>query len=232
MSNYATPTKYASPPPPLQQAIDQASSQYGVPPDLEVGIWHVESASTFPNPFVNKEGYGGLFGTSNWDASTQAQANESAQILANTLRASGGNIASALSAYSGGGYTSVPGETTFGNITVPANPGPIGTGGTVNPNSTLPGGTATTLFSSPVSAIFGGIESDISGSIEEAFLRFGELLLALILGYIALKSLNRYFGAARGAAGPAVSLVAAPAKAGYSTGQAAYGVATTGVMTA
>ena len=50
-------------PQPLEQAIQNASNQFGVPQDLLEGIWRVESASSFPNPYANGLGYGGEFGT-------------------------------------------------------------------------------------------------------------------------------------------------------------------------
>ena len=35
----------------------------GVPADVLTGIWRIESGSSYPNPYVNSIGYGGLFGT-------------------------------------------------------------------------------------------------------------------------------------------------------------------------
>lgn len=118
----------AVPPPQLATAIQNASTQYGIPPDLLIGIWHVESGSTYPNPYVNSSGYGGLFGIPNTTAqgapyngfaisgSPQEQANLAASILSKNLQSANGNVATALGSYSGGGYNSVPGETTFGTI--------------------------------------------------------------------------------------------------------------------
>lgn len=97
-------------PPDLAAAIQNAAKQYGVSPSVLAGIWRIESGSTYPNPAVNSSGYGGLFGTRNWNASTQAQANTAAQILAKLLREKNGNQAAALLAYSGNGYSSVPGS--------------------------------------------------------------------------------------------------------------------------
>lgn len=96
-------------PQPLWQAIQKAASKYGVDPTILVGIWRIESASTFPNPAVNGKGYGGLFGTTLWNGSTQAQANLSASILANLIHTRG-SLSAALLAYSGGGYSSVSAE--------------------------------------------------------------------------------------------------------------------------
>ena len=106
--------RYSSPPAPLSSAINSASKQYDVPPDILTGIWRVESNSTYPNPYRNSLGYGGLFGTKDWSGSTISQADLSASILQTQLIDKNGNISSALMAYSGGGYSQVPGETTFG----------------------------------------------------------------------------------------------------------------------
>lgn len=94
-------------PTPLATAISTASARYGVDPNLMVAIWRRESGSHFPNPYVNDQGYGGLFGTTNWNASTQAQANMSAKILADNIKSHGGDVSKALSAYSGGGYNTL-----------------------------------------------------------------------------------------------------------------------------
>lgn len=108
-----------SPPPALRSAIASASATYGVPADVLTGIWRVESASTYPNPAVNSSGYGGLFGTSFSSAaaagaaSAQEQANTAASILASLLVRNKGDLGRSLSSYSGGGYTTVPGQTSF-----------------------------------------------------------------------------------------------------------------------
>lgn len=163
-------TQYAVPPPALLSAIDQAAREFSVPVDLLVGIWRTESGSTYPNPAVNSSGYGGLFGTRDPFGTTQAQANLAASILANGLRQSGGNVAGALSYYNSGktsgGYTSVPGETTFGTIPVPPQP----PGGALS----FPGG-STTSASNPgtggvgqPSGSSGGIFSTITHALEQA----------------------------------------------------------------
>jgi hypothetical protein len=127
------------PPPALAQAIMHASATYGVPPDLLAGIWREESGGTYPNPAVNSSGYGGLFGTRDWNSPTQTQADTAASVLASGLRTSNGDIAGALSYYNSGktsgGYTSVPGETSFGRVTVP----PSTSGQTVGRGVPLPG---------------------------------------------------------------------------------------------
>jgi hypothetical protein len=141
---------YAQPPAPLAAAIQKASQAEGVPADVLTGIWRIESGSTYPNPFVNSSGYGGLFGTSNWNASTQDQANTAAKILADNIRSHGGSISDALYAYSGHGYTSVPGQTTAGTI----NPGSLGSTPSYSRGS-RPGGGGS-----------GGFLSDVEGAAE------------------------------------------------------------------
>jgi cell wall-associated NlpC family hydrolase len=96
-------------PPELGSAIQQAAAKYGVPAETLAGIWRIESGSTYPNPAVNSSGYGGLFGTTKWNASTQEQTDYAASTLRHLLNTHGGNMAAALHAYSGGGYSSVSG---------------------------------------------------------------------------------------------------------------------------
>lgn len=108
----------SQPPPDLEAAISNASQAENVPSDLLTGIWRVESGSTYPNPYRNSLGYGGDFGTQDWNGPVQEQANLAGQILHNQLVVHHGNVAQALESYSGGGYSSVPGETTFGVIDV------------------------------------------------------------------------------------------------------------------
>lgn len=103
-------TAYSSPPPELAQAIAAAERKYpNIPAGTLTGIWRIESGSSFPNPYVNSEGYGGLFGTTDWNGSTQSQADLAASILSRLIQQNGGNLSAALSEYSGGGYTSVAG---------------------------------------------------------------------------------------------------------------------------
>ena len=115
-------------PPSLQSAIQQAAQEFGVPADVLYGQWQIESGASFPNPAVNSAGFGGLFGISQAQAlangfslrdpnTTLQQARVAASDLANNIAANGGSIAQGLYHYSGGGYTSVPGQTTFGIIT-------------------------------------------------------------------------------------------------------------------
>lgn len=95
--------------------IVKAATKHGVTPQVLAGIWRVESGSTYPNAAVNSSGYGGLFGTTKWNASTAEQADYAASILRNLI-AQKGNLHDALLAYSGNGYSSVPG------VTVPRTP--------------------------------------------------------------------------------------------------------------
>jgi hypothetical protein len=102
-------------PAPLASAITSAATQYDVPAGLLVGIWGDESGSTYPNPAVNSEGYGGLFGLSSADlggvspttASTQQQADTAARILASGLQQSDGNVPEALTFYTTGRTTPI-----------------------------------------------------------------------------------------------------------------------------
>jgi hypothetical protein len=115
-------TKYtpSNAPAPLKQAIAESSKDYGIPADLLFGIWLREAGGEYPNPYVNSSGYGGLFGTEDWQGSTLSQALLAGGILEKGFEESGGNVAEALSYYNSGqltgGYTSVPDETTFGTI--------------------------------------------------------------------------------------------------------------------
>ena len=96
----------------LEAAIQSASLTFGVPQDTLRGVWVKESGATFPNPAVNSLGYGGLFGTKLWNASTVDQANYAASILAH-LHSVYGDWRTALYHYSGGGYTTLPGGYDF-----------------------------------------------------------------------------------------------------------------------
>lgn len=116
----------AKPPPQLLAAIQKAVKGTGISVGTMVGIWRIESASTYPNPAVNKEGYGGLFGTTDWNGSTQAQANLAVSILARLVRNNQGSMSKALLQYSGGGYSSVDGSggTTAANTGGPGSTAP------------------------------------------------------------------------------------------------------------
>lgn len=149
----------------LENAINQAATRYGVPASTLVGIWRIESGSSFPNPYVNSIGYGGLFGTHNWNASTQDQANTSAQILANLLRQYNGDMSQALYHYSGGGYTSVPGGPV-GTVNTSAAGGsrgsrPSGGGGFVHELGSIAGWAGKvgegTLLGGPLAGVWGGL---------------------------------------------------------------------------
>ena len=133
-------------PPELGHAIDSAAAKFHVPAKTLAGIWAIESGRTFPNPAVNSSGYGGLFGTTQWKASTQHQADYAALTLRHLLDTHGGNMAAALHAYSGGGYTAVPGAAGG-----PVHVGVGGGGGGGAPMS--PGGAQ---FASTATGGFGG----------------------------------------------------------------------------
>lgn len=188
-------------PAPLASAINSSAKKYKVPADLLAGIWRVESASTYPNPAVNSSGYGGLFGTRNWNASTQAQADQAASILARQLVAHGGDIQAALSAYSGGGYTTVPGETTFGQwnfgigkpsgffgsiLTAPAQVFQGITGHNVGASPTGPGSVLHTATGA-ATGIFGPLIDFVKGSA----IRVAEVVGGAILILVGLFILTR-----------------------------------------
>jgi hypothetical protein len=161
----------------LLAAINASAQRYKVPSDLLVGIWRIESGSSYPNPFVNSSGYGGLFGTTDWNGSTQSQADLSASILARLLKENNGSVSQALSQYSGGGYTSVPGQTTFGGAgaaggaqtpsasrTRPDVPAGSGGGGTVADIVSALG-----IITDPADAIWSGIFGGNISSIADVF---------------------------------------------------------------
>lgn len=89
-------------PVPLEKAIQKASKKENVPPDILDAIWRHESGSTYPNPYKNSSGYGGLFGTKDWSDTTQGQANYAATILHNLLIGTHGNLADAVGEYGSG----------------------------------------------------------------------------------------------------------------------------------
>ena len=196
----AAAASVATPPTALETAIRAASAKYGgVPVDLLEGIWREESGGAYPNPAVNSSGYGGLFGTRNWNASTQAQANTAASILATGLTKSGGNIGEALSYYNSGnlqgGYTSVPGEQTFGTLppattkAIAASASPLGAGdSTANTAQS-----AVTAVSGAVSGVTGSITS-AENAIKFVFsYRFLEILGGGVLILAGLYVLARQF---------------------------------------
>lgn len=130
--------KYAQPPPELAQAIAAAASRYRIPNGaaLLTGIWREEAGSEFPNPYVNSSGYGGLFGTTDWNGSTQAQANLAASILAAGFQQSGGDVRGALSYYNTG-HVDRPGGLAYAN-TVLSLAGVSGGGGRPRGGGTQP----------------------------------------------------------------------------------------------
>lgn len=179
----------ATPPPELANAIAQASTTYQVPPDLLTGIWREEAGGAFPNPYVNPSGYGGLFGTKDWAGPTQEQANLAASILHTGLVRAGGNVGEALSYYNSGqlsgGYTSVPGETTFGSVPVSGN---------------VPGAPTVAGLPTPVSSAQ-QVGSGLGVVLRELFIRALEFIAGAALLYLGVRA----FAAA--AVSPAVTAV-------------------------
>lgn len=171
-------TAYAQPPQPLEVAIGNAARQYHVPPDVLEGIWRVESGSSYPNPYRNSLGYGGLFGTQDWNGPVQEQADLAASILAKQLQVHNGNLSEALSSYSGGGYTSVPGETTFGSVNVGSNTILTPPTTVVNPAASQQGTVSDASLSSIVTAplnFFGSAFNGIFGFVKTPFEFLGTL---------------------------------------------------------
>lgn len=156
----------AAPPSALQQAINNASRKYGVPAATLTGIWEIESGSSYPNRYVNSSGYGGLFGTTDWNGPPQEQANLAASILSRLLRKNNGNMALALSEYSGGGYSSVPGGAN--GVPIPAA-APTDLGGASSITAQPAGGHAT--GGSGSGGFWGSIEGaagEVVGGVEGA----------------------------------------------------------------
>jgi hypothetical protein len=164
-------------PPELQNAINSSSQKYGVPVDILTGVWARESGSSFPNNFVNSSGYGGLFGTTNWNGSTQSQSDYSASILAH-LYSTYGNWASAIYHYSGGAYSSVAGQTTPG--------GSVIGGSSTSSNSSTSTTSSNTPSTNPLD--IGGAISNLPATLINDFkpigigLGFGILAILLIIG--------------------------------------------------
>lgn len=198
------------PPGALAQAILAESSRTGIPPDLFAGIWRRETNRTFPNPWENGLGYGGEFGTrmsAAWGPTSavrrvvepplQQQADTSGDILAAQLRAHGGDIAGALSSYSGGGYTQVPGEVTFGNINVPTPSSGSPQGGNLSGGglSTSVSSGSSSSSSSSGGGLLGSLTSDVTGSIKEFLWRLFELAAGAVLIWLGMKQLGRVIGA-------------------------------------
>lgn len=103
----------------LATAISNAEAAFGLPHGILTAIWRWESGSSYPNPYVNSIGCGGLFGLCQggsasgidlFDPSTTvAQANRAAQTLKGLIDANGGNLQAALNQYDGGSAS----ETSF-----------------------------------------------------------------------------------------------------------------------
>lgn len=158
-------------PAPLWQAIVTAGNRYNVPPLVLAAVWRGESGSSYPNPYVNAEGYGGLFGTTLWNGSTQDQANLAAQIFHNGLVASHGNILAA-NGYYATGHVDRPGIYGHAGLPTGTVPGYGGQAHTVTPNVTGTGpGTPTGMATSrprPGNTSGGGILDTIGGWFSSA----------------------------------------------------------------
>lgn len=212
MATQVVQTNFGSgtqPPPALAGVIEQVSKQYGIPADLLAGIWRQESGGRYPNPYVNDSGYGGLFGTRNWNASTLEQAQTAASVLAAGLQKSGGNIAEALSYYNSGklqgGYTSVPGEVSYGSISVPQN---VPTQAQTGSIGTPLGSTSIYQSSGAQAAVGAGKKAVSSAEGLISFVtswRFAEVVGGFVLLVVGLLLLGRQFGVD----GPGAATVAA-----------------------
>jgi len=195
-------------PAPLAAAITAATKKYPeAPADILAGIWRRETGSKYPNPWENGLGYGGEFGTRMspaWGPTAsvrqivepplQDQADTAAQILAQNIRSHGGDVSAALLAYSGGGYSSVAGETTFGVVSpagvdptgaqvagAPARPGVGGGGGGGGIWGDIVGGVegAGGWVGHEAGSVFGSVEGAIESAITGpvAFLKAAAWLL-------------------------------------------------------
>lgn len=145
----------------LKSAIQNSSQTYGVPEDILTGVWRIESGSTFPNPAVNSSGYGGLFGTTEWNYSTQAQSNYAASILSNWYSKTG-SWDTALHYYSSGTPTGGYGLSKVNAVN--GSPANVSSGGSSSQSSDpgflgIPG--AINNFSSTVANIPNTIMSDL-----------------------------------------------------------------------
>lgn len=191
----------AAPPEPIVHAVGQAELKYDVPPDLLFGIWTIESGGNYPNPYANGLGYGGEFGTAVatpfgpasateriTEPPLQQQADTAAKILAQQLTAHHGNISEALMAYSGGGYSSVPGETTYGTYNpkkVPGGPSITDVGA----NFQTGVGDVGHTVSSTVSNAVGGV----TGWVENILQRGGKIVLGAGLALLGLYLIAKAF---------------------------------------
>lgn len=193
--------RYSQPPPQLATAIANASRRYGVPVSTLTGIWRIESGGTYPNPYVNAEGYGGLFGTTDWNGPPQEQANLAASILSRLIAKAQGNMAIALSEYSGGGYSSVPGSP--GKVPVPAGaPTDLGGQSSITTSPGRPSGGGGSFWGSVLGdvehaagdawgAVEGGAESLIAAPLD-----FLKAALWLVNPVTWLRAVEAIFGMA------------------------------------
>lgn len=101
----------------LYNMMITASADQGVPVPVLVQIWAIESGGTYPNPAVNPQGYGGLFGLgqgqyyggigpiNNYDTSEDSELNQceaAAQDLATLVNQAGGDVFAAMQRYDDG----------------------------------------------------------------------------------------------------------------------------------
>ena len=212
-------------PAPLWRAIVKAGNKYDVPPSILASIWRGESGSTYPNPYKNSLGYGGLFGTKLWNGSTQAQANYAASIFHNALVTTHGNILEANGIYA----TGKPTPGVYGHAGIPTGtvPGYGGKGGfsvvnvatdvgsaVVNPVGTAAGAVVGGIggiahdIASPVESVVGGFKS-ITDAISFVFSINGlEVIGGGIMMLMGLYLLAKQVGLADGIAGAALTAAA------------------------
>lgn len=168
-----------TPPPELQTAIHNASQTYGVPENILIAVWQKEAGGQFPNPYVNSSGYGGLFGTKDWNDTTQNQANEAAATLSYWYGVTG-SWSGALTKY--GGSQSYANSVL--NLANPNGPNPSGRTGDPIPNSSgggFPGiGDIGGAISSLTSTI-GNIPATIAQDTQHLAIGAGFGILAILL---------------------------------------------------
>jgi hypothetical protein len=164
----------AQPPLELQNAINSSSQKYNVPTDVLTRVWQVESGSSYPNAFVNSSGYGGLFGTTLWNAPTQVQSDYAASIL-QTGFSKYGNWADALSYYRTGkpgqGY---PAGNSGGTVNM--------TTGSSQPPASQPSASSGGIFDlSGITNAISGIPAALLTDAKTIGIGLGFGLLAIIL---------------------------------------------------
>lgn len=140
----------------------KAGNRFNVPPEILASIWRGESGSSFPNPYANGLGYGGLFGTSvvapfgaasqvsyfpniGQGAAALAEAYQAAEVFHNALVQTGGNIWEANSIYAVGNTSQASSDHGHAGLPTGTVPGYGGQGGytTVPVSSPTGGGSLT-----------------------------------------------------------------------------------------